>query len=285
MADLSDVSNTLVALIASVLYPNGSSRPSALGIDARIFVGWPLPAQLDADLAKNVCQVSVYPSAMNRNTTRYMDQWQPASVNTPTLALTLAGQTVTVSGTVPPANNPHNLVMFVGGVPYVYQAVPSDTLASIAAALAAQINAAVPGTSSAGPVITVPAPAEINTVRVGVTGTGVMEIRRQEQLYQIGIWAPTPTARDAIAKAIDPVLASTFRLTLPDGSSCRLIWKNSLQSDQAQKANLYRRDLFYSAEFPTLDTETETQITQQQLNTGVAIAGVYPTQPVTTIYE
>jgi hypothetical protein len=143
----------------------------------------------------------------------------------------------------------------------------------------------VPLTSSTGPVINFPATARINTVRVGVTGVSANEIRRQEQVYQIGIWAPTPIARDNIAKAVDGALAAIRRFTLPDTSSCRLIWKNSLQSDKLEKENLFRRDLFYTAEFPTLQVETDTQVTVVQENVSVAVAGIDPAQPIATVYE
>jgi hypothetical protein len=285
MADLSDVSNTLVSLIAATLYPNGPSKPSALGIDVRVFSGWPLPAQLDEDLDKGLCEVSVYPRPENRNTTRYMDQWQQASISAQLLSLTVTGQTVTVAGTIPPSSNPHNLAVFVNGIPYVYRVLATDTLVSIAAALAALMVVAVPGTTSMGATVLLPAAARVGPARVGVTGTGALEIRRQEQLFQIGIWAPTPEKRDSVAKSVDVMLAGTRRFTLPDQSSCRLIWKNSLQSDQLQKANLYRRDLFYTAEYPTLQVETETQITQIVENYSAAIAGVVPYQPLVTRYE
>jgi hypothetical protein len=285
MADLSDVSAALVGLIGATLYPNGASQPSVVNTGVKIFAGWPIPEQLDSDLAAGLANVSVYPRPENRNTTRYMNDWQSVSLNTASLTLSIAGQTVTVAGTVPGASNPHNLVVFVNGSPYVYPVQPTDTLSSIAAALAALIVASVAGTSSTGAVITVPAPAQINAARVGITGVSANEIRRQEQLYQIGVWSPTPGARDKIAIAIDLALAALPRFTLADDSVCRLIWKSSLQSDKFEKQNLYRRDLFYTAEFPTIQTETETQITQTKLNVQAAPAGTPPYQPVATVYD
>ncbi|MDB6104046.1 MAG: hypothetical protein JWO52_4045 [Gammaproteobacteria bacterium] len=283
MADLSDISNSLVALIGTVLYPNGQGTPCALGSPAHYYAGWPIPTNLDADLgaAIPITNVSVYPATMNRNTTRYLDQWQQVSVNTATLGLTVAGQTVTVGGTAPLAGNPHNLSLSVNGLPYVYQASVVDSLGSIARKLAALI----PGAISNGAVITLPGTARIGALRVGVTGVSSLVTRNQEQVFQIGIWAATPATRDLFAKTIDGALAQIRRFTLPDTSVCRLIWKNSLQSDKWQKQAQYRRDLFYTAEYATLAIENETQITQIQENYSASVAGVDPAQFVGTVYE
>lgn len=281
MADLIDVANTLVNLISGTLYPNGVNNPPITGVATKVFVGWPLPAQLDSDLAAGISSVSVYPRPEERNTTRYSPNWQQLSINNAMLVLTALGQTVTVSGTIPPASNPHNTVIFINYLPYVYQVKPTDTLASVASSLAQLIS----GATSSGAVITFPPNARIGAVRVGVTGTGIRELRRQERLFQIGIWTNDPKSRDAIASAIDPVLAFTTFITLPDGSSGRLIYKSSPMTDGMQKQLLYRRDLMYSVEYGTTQTEVETQITQEQFNIDVAPAGVEPYQTVATIYE
>jgi hypothetical protein len=41
-------------------------------------------------------------------------------------------------------------------------------------------------------------------------------------------------------------------LSLPDDSEGRLIYMNTNSYDQAQNALLYRRDLVYSVEYPTV---------------------------------
>lgn len=76
MADLSDVESSLVTVIAGLLYPNGTGQPSSVGIPCKVFAGWPTAAQLDADLVAGVANVSVYPTQIERNTTRYpRDNW------------------------------------------------------------------------------------------------------------------------------------------------------------------------------------------------------------------
>lgn len=287
MADLSDVLTVLAQQAATAVYPSGTGFPSVAGVPVKIYHGWPVSAQLDADLRATAptCHVSIYARPEESNTTRFPPNWQPTVVNAATLTLTIAGQAVTVGGTVPPASNPHNVMVMANGKPYVYAVLAADTLASIAAALAALIATDIAGTAAAGAVITLPNSARLLAARVGVTGTAMREVRRQQRLFQIGIWANTAANRDSIAKVIDAALAFTTFLTMPDGSAARLRYRNSAMSDDLQKDCLFRRDLFYSVEYATTQTEAETQVTQEQLNVSAAVAGALPYLPVATIYS
>jgi hypothetical protein len=280
VADASDVSAALVTLISALLYPSGTT--SAAGPNVRVYPGWPVPEQIDLDLANKVgltpapiCHVSVWPLPTERNTTRYLPSYRDVTLNTATLSLFAAGQTVTVGGTIPPASSPHNLAVFVNGTPYVYRALTTDTLQSIAAALAALI----PGGTSAGQVITVP--GELGAVRVGISGTAVRLVRNQERAFQITIWADSPAHRDAIVQVIDPVLAATPFLSFPDGSAGRLIYRGSPITDMQQKMAIYRRDLMYSVDYSTTQTSATTQITQTQLSVGAMPSN----QPDVTVFD
>ncbi len=261
MADLDDVCNVLVSMVSALVYPNGIGAPSITGNTIRVFQGWPIPQQLDADLAAGISQVSIYPGLQEKNTTRYLREWQTVTQNTPTLSMVVVGQTVTIAGTIPSPNNPHNVMIAVNHVPYVYAVQPTDTLASIATSLAALI-----GATSAGPVVTVPATAQITVARIGITGTSAMEVRRQERLFQLSIWCSTPAQRTTIAAAIDPAFAVTEFITMPDQFAARLLYKNSRMSDNEQKQGLYRRDLFYTVEYATTQIVTNSQVLQIQVN-------------------
>lgn len=282
MADISEVTSTLAALISAMLYPTGTANPPAVRTNTRVYVGWPVPEQLASDLASTIvgnaldlpiCHVSVFPLPAERNTTRYLQTWQQVTLNTPTLTLTAIGQTVTVGGTIPPASNPHNAVIFANGIPYVYAVQPGDTLNSIAASLATLIAVSVPGASSAGPVVTLPASARLGAVRIGVTGTSMREISRQEKQIQIVIWADSPDHRSAIAKIIDPALKALSFIALPDLTAGRIRYCGNRESDHAEKQGIYRRDLMYSVEYGTFQSETETQITQIETSILVGLDG------------
>lgn len=266
MADISDVCDVMAALAAQAVYPNGTGQPSITGAQVACFQGWPDPASLDADLAKGNVQVSIYPRPEERNTSRFPKDMQPLVVQTPTLALTISGQTVTVSGTVPPVNNPTNLCIEANKQAFVYPVQPSDTLTGIATALANLVAAGIAGTTSSGAVISVPATARLTAARVGVTATAIREIRRQERRVMLTVWAPTPEARKALAGAIDVAFAEIQFLTMPDTFAARIIYRGSPLTDGNQKDNLYRRDLIFTVEFATTDVITATQVTQQVTN-------------------
>lgn len=287
MADLSDVLTVLAASAVAAIYPNGTGQASPTGAAVKVYAGWPGPAQLDADLraASPVCHVSIYPSVGERNTTRYSpNDWKQVSVQTPTMTAVLAGQVVTLGGTIPGAGNQHNVVIIANGVPFVCAVLTTDTLATVASYLTALIAAVVPGTVSAGPVITFPSAARVLAARVGVTGTSVRELRRQERRFQFAVWADTPTHRDAIAAVLDWNLAIGAFIALPDGTAGRIRYAGTVLSDALQKDCLFRRDLFYTVEYGTTQTETETQITQTQLNTSAAPSGITPYSATFTVY-
>ena len=284
MADVSDAANVLVAQAQAVLYPSGTAAPSVAGVPIRIFVGWPVPHQLDADIAAGTVQVSVFPRDEERNTTRWPTDWKETARGTATLTLSAAGQVVTVGGTLPAAGNPQSLAVFVNGTAYAYLVQAGDTLASIAAALAALIVVDVAGTAASGAAITLPAAARVGDLRVGVSGSVVRTTRTQERLFQLTVWADTPAHRDAVAGPLDAALSDIPRLSMPDGTLARLRYRGSPVTDKSQKANAYRRDLLYTVEYSTTQTATASEITAVEVTTSVAVAGVEPYLPVATNY-
>ncbi len=285
MADIIDVQNALVALVAGAVYPNGTGAASVSGSPIVAYAGWPIPSQLDTDLTVGKTHISVYPTQIENNKTRYPKDWQQQSLNAATITAAIAGQTVVIDGAMPVPFTAHNIVVLVNRKPYVYGVLNTDTLATIATALAALIAVDLAGTVAAGGVITLPASANITAARVGITGTLIREIRRQERVFQITVWAGTPAQRDVIGAVLDVALAATEFLTMPDGYGARLIYRNSHVNDGLQKAKLYRRDFQYSVEYATTQTEIDTQITQEQLNISVQNDGsTQYTAPRTTYF-
>lgn len=275
MADLSDVQNALVTLAAQTIYPNGTAQPSIATAPVIIYAGWPSSARLDDDLAAGKVHVSVYARPEERNTTRYSRDWQTVSINPATITLTATVNTVTVGGTI---TTPQNATLLVNGKAYSYALQAADTLTTIATALAALVNVDTPATSS-GAVVTIPTAYKI-TARVGTTGTSIRELRRQERVFQLVIWAPTPALRDAVTQPLDVALAVLNFITLPDTSAARLIYKSSPITDDLQKAGLYRRDLFYTVEYATTQTQINTTVTDMQSNFSNQPTGA--TAPIST---
>ena len=269
MADLTDVENALVSLIATAVYPNGTGQASAAaGLNCAIYAGWPTPNDLDADLAAATPRqhVTVFSSPQERNTTRYNRDWQPVAVATATLTLSASGQVITVGGAMPSPFAAHNLVVEANGQAFAYAVQQSDTLTSIATGLAALIVAKIAGTTSSGPAITLPNNAKITAARVGTIGTIGQEIGRSEKVFQISVWSDSPAHRSAVAQLVDAALRYQSFLTMPDSTAARIIYRSSLNSDEAQKARIYRRDLFYTVEFALLYTAPAWQVEVGQIN-------------------
>lgn len=271
MADIDDVLNALVNLAVGALYPNGTSQPSVTGLPTVVYPGWPQSSQLDADMAGFAAtpstgriHITVYPLPQEKVTTRYSANYSTPEAPSPTLALTLAGHAVTVSGTV---TVPQNVGLVIDKKPYLYAVQATDTLASIATALAAQIT----GASAAGPIITIPASAQNISPRVGTTGTSLAMTKQQTRSVQMTVWADTPAHRSATAQVIDGALSNTRFLTLPDGTSGRLVYQSSPWDDMTQKANVYRRDLIYTVDYPTTVSASASQVLTVHETLGVSL--------------
>jgi hypothetical protein len=258
MADLSDVMTTLVNLAQTAVYPNGTGSPSVANVDVRIFPGWPIPASLDADLASGKANVSIYPTSMERNTTRFDLEWQDSIINPATLTLKVNNNTVTVVGTV---SIPQTCMVIVNGIGYAYSVQANDTLTTIAQGISVLIS----GSSSIGAVVTIPS-AHSLVGNISTSGVGVQEVKRQERVFMISAWCPSDPIRTSIASAMDVLFSSTERITLPDNYFARIKYVNSHQTDMIEKYRCYRRDLNYAVEYATTKTQSEYTIADSYIN-------------------
>lgn len=269
MADVTDIQEALVALCAAALYPLGTSQPSVVGADCTVYAGWPLPARLDADLAAGApVHVSVWARDEERITTRHLRQWLTVSQRPATLALTAAGQVLTLAGTT--GADAQVLSATVNGLPHAVASQPGQTLAQLATALGSLIALDVPGTTTTGAAITLPAGAVIGALRVGAGGALLREQRRQERRFQVTVWAPTPALRTAAARALDDALEPLTFINLPDGSQGWMRYHASPQTDSLQKVALYRRDLIYLIDYAATQAAGATAVTQTELDARVA---------------
>ena len=250
MADQADVENAIASIVASALYPGGPSAGSSVGVPCRIYRGWPNPAALDADLAAGNVNVTIFPlPGLQSNTTRWLEPSVVIASPAPTLTVATAGLAVTFGGS---ADTGQVAGILVDGVGYAYRTATGDAPALVAANLAVLIRANRP-VALAGSTLTVPGAAQL-VGRVVADATTLNEVRRQSQLFRVSCWCDSPTRRDAVAASVDAALAALTFITLADGSTARLRFHSGVVRDQAQNAALYRRDLLYSAEYPTTQT-------------------------------
>jgi hypothetical protein len=249
MADISDVEQTLVNTITTILYPEGSSQASIVGSTCRVYRGWPNSATLNSDLSAGITNITVTSdNEWGKTTTRYLLEWQYQTV-VPTLYASVAGQTISVSGTAAVGNL---IGALVDGKTFVYRIAQGDTPELVAANLCTVIQATLSATVS-GSVITIPGATSI-AARVVSDNSASYEGRRQKKRARVAIWCSSPSVRDTISSTIDLSLSATAFLLLPDNSNGRLTYKNSATFDQSQNAMLYRRDLIYTVEYPTIIT-------------------------------
>lgn len=250
MADISDVEGALAGVVTSILYPTGSAQASIVGSLCRIYRGWPAPATLNADLAAGVVNVTVNgDNDAGRTTTRYLQQWQTRP-NSPGTTVAVSGQTLSVSG-APVIGDAVGVV--VDGVPYSYRVAVGDSLELIAANLGQAIQARRIANYQ-GITVTIPG-ARAVTARVVCDSAASVETRRQEIEVRIACWCPTPSARDAVGSAIDTELSGMAFVRLADGTQARMSYRNTQSYDQSQNALLYRRDVVYTIEYATIDTD------------------------------
>lgn len=255
MADLSDVQNVLASLAGTALYPNGVGSPSAAGVGVVVRTGWPVPAQLKAIIAAGNAMVSVYQmNGMGKNTTRFLGDDDAQAVIPPAeLTLAVAGNRITVGGTI----NPGEAAMLaVNYQPYSHAVVQADTVNTVAAALAAQI----PGASANGAVITINGVFDIRPA-VSVPVTTQAEVGRQAQVFMLTAWTPTPTARDAIIRSIELSFKLQPRIVMPDNSWARLLYRGTIEQDGNEKQGIYRRNLLYEVEYVLLSPTTSNTVT------------------------
>ena len=272
MADIADVNMALVNLISSAVYPNGTALPSAIVMPdgsnpaCRVYAGWPLPSDLEADVAAKILNISVYcQPGMEQNVSRYPYQWVDQTKVASTITATVSGSTITLGGTIT-VGNYVSIVSDQIGVSYA--ATGTDTLATIAAQLASQFPANLNVTAS-GPVITIPNRTDI-AARTAAPGTVMQEVERVKQRFQMTIWGWNNDARVAAARLLRPILATSTFLNFPEGTSGRLIYQNSMDIDRSDKISISCRDFFYWVEYPIIQVAPGYPITiaRNQITTG-----------------
>ncbi len=260
MADLTDVQTGLVALIAQALYPTGTANPSVTGVTYKIYPGWPQPQTLDADMPLGTVHISVFAPPMSRTIPQMgNNRWQQSTVGAATITGSVSGDALTLSGTV---STPMAVLVTANNTLYSYAVQPTDTLASICTALASQI----PNATSSSAVLTV-ANAYQLSVAFSVGSTAIKEVGRQQQLFQVSVWAPTPSARQTAAIAIDPAIRNQIRIALPDNTWCQIRARSMADTDMNQKPALFIRHLHYECEYATIVGQSAQTAAGQQITT------------------
>jgi hypothetical protein len=247
MADISDVEQALATGITNLLYPLGATQASILGVTCRVYRGWPNSATLNSDLNVGIVNVTIASDNQSgKTTTRYLREWRYISVPS-SLTAVVTGQTISVGGVAVVGNV---IGALVDGLAYAYRVCSGDTPDLVAANLCTVMQTDRIATVH-GPQIDLPGATAI-IVRIVCDNSASYEGRRQEKDVRAICWCSTPLIRDSLSATIDLFVDQSPFLSLPDNTFARVSYRNTTTSDQSQNALLYRRDLVYCVEYPTI---------------------------------
>ena len=248
MADQSDVEIAIQSIIASALYPNGTSEASVIGNICRVYRGTPSAPALSADIRSGILNITVMAQSAVKNTTRYPRDWKTVAPVQTSLSVTVSRDTISFNGKCALGQ----LVgIMINGQVYTYAVQAIDSPATVASNIAQIIGTAGWIVEYAGHTITTPG-AYLISARVVAGAFALQEIKRQSQEFQISLWCPDPNSRDAVAPLIDEALSEVNFIALNDGSSARISFSGSEVSDQVSDATLFKRELSYLVEYPTI---------------------------------
>lgn len=240
MPDQADIEQALAALGAAAL----AGDPA----DVRVYRGWPRAASLEADLQAGRAHLSVTPGGAGRDASRYPAEWQGA-VPVPTLQVAVDGETVTFGGL---AGVGQVAGVRVDGVAYACRLRDGDTPGVVAAVLAALVRADRPALVQ-GAAVVLPDGRDV-LARVVADGSGGTELRRQVQPMRMTLWCPAPDVRDRLAGRLDVAVAAVPVLDV-GGWACRVRDAGGTTTDEGAAAGVWRRDLVYRVEYPTVAEE------------------------------
>ncbi|MCC3246681.1 hypothetical protein LG047_15375 [Methylocystis sp. WRRC1] len=270
MADLSDVTAAILDLAVAAVYPNGTGQPSVSSTPVRLFEGWPIADQLDLDLQGKqldasgavvsngvgpIANVSVFPMQGTSQTFQILDK--PYQIVPPAYGLTssVASGVMTITGT--PTQGEFVTIVVDGRYGY---SRGGATAAEICAALLADVQVDFPSASASGNTLTIPGVESIE-VRHGAPATMGQVTHRQRHTIIVTVWAPSNDLRKALGAAIDQKIKANLRLTLPDTSQAICVYDRTIQTDNFETMQVYRRDLYYAVEYATLETWTAHVVT------------------------
>ena len=252
MADLSQVRQTFAENLVNAVYPNGINMPSVAGVEVTINDGWPIRTNLDKILQMGKAMVSIYPTNQSRVVTTFQRNFIPNTLTPATLTATVAGNTVTIGGTV---SIPQAVMLIVNNIGYSYQVLITDTLSSIATALTSLIS----GASSIGSVITLPQSYSL-IARITSNYTASAELAREDRVFMITAWCPTEAIRFQLGQAIDIYMKLNYRVPMVDNFFAQVFWHKTLDTDMLDKSLIYRRDLYYTIQYATTITQNYASI-------------------------
>jgi hypothetical protein len=261
MATIDDVEQGVCGVLAGVLFPGQAYLPGAVAtctmpwsgavgapayaIQAKLYVGEPVSAGLEADILAGVSNIGVMRVAgATRDVTRVSPYWIKTSSSVPTLVAAAGNGAVTFGGV---AGAGQVVGVTAGGTCYAYRTAASDNPATVAAAFASFIPAA----AANGAVLTA---ASVEAANVVADQTAFWQTGQNETQLQVAIiavpfaGADGPLVRAALTRAVYAV-ESTMRpngsltrfIGLPDGTTAQIMGSDERDDDTVRRDDMWRR--------------------------------------------
>lgn len=265
MSRLEQVQNALGQAIADAINAYGFTNPPG-----QVFPGFPTVQNLTDILHAGKYCISIYPHSGTG--AKPMKAWYPepmqvsAVVNT--LTASVSGNVITFGGSAMPNINVHTLFNHPEVV-VAYKTTASDTVPSVASAVATAINnahvAGVSATANANAVTLIGA----TNLHVNLSGTAqiAQEVRRLCRRIQVDTWCPDFQIRDTLDEIITSNVGTLInsKYDLGDGTTVWVKYVPGAWDDARESADLMYRGIYlFDCEYSVLQYQTATQIASTQ---------------------
>ncbi len=261
MATIDDVEQGVCSALAGVLFPgqaylagavatctmpwNGANGAPNYSIPAKLYVGEPVTAGLEADILAGVSNIGVMRVAgATRDVTQFSPYWTRTSSHVPTLLAVGGDGSVTFGGV---AGAGQVVGITAGGVCYAYRTSSNDSPATVAAAFATLI----PDALATGAVLTA---SSVKTVNVVADQTAFWQTGQNETQLQVAIiavpfaGAAGPLVRAALTRSVYAVECATRPngsltrfIGLADGTTAQIMGSDERDDDTVRRDDMWRR--------------------------------------------
>lgn len=262
MADISDVLDLLEQFVVAAIFPNEPGTPSVSNTVVNIAQGWPPGGAVNDAVqhGRSLISISAVPSSTSKLPV-------PLSTGGESVIVApihgLAGQATAtgISLTGQPNPGEYATIIVNGSKTYSYAAEAGDLAVGVVAALAQQVAVDFPGSAwGQDGSLTIPGMYSV-TLRIGAPGTMGQVIDRQRQNVQIIVWAPNPSDRAVLGRAVDLAIKRNLSVNYPDTTAGILIAQTTNLIDKFQDELSYRRDLIVQCQWDTLDDYDAYEVT------------------------
>lgn len=274
MIDISQVVSALIEQLGTAIYPEGVGSPPVNKSSTRLYAGWPNAKALDEDLALGIVNVSAFPRAgLGQITSRYNKEWSHDEIPTPTLRAKVIGRVVTFTGV---GSDGLLAGIIEGEQSWALKVMEGWAPAKVASAFHRIVR---PGVVLDGDSLIFSGTSRLEA-RTAAAVPEEREVRRQRRGIQLTVWAPTPEARDLTFQILD-LWVATHPFFDVENRAVRLEYSGDTFDEDARQANLHRRDMLLTVEYPTIEKRDSPPVVIPQVNIvvnpgGSVIRTIYP---------